>query len=72
AGLGVAVLPAAPAERFSRVFAVRLLQLDEAWAARDYCLGVARQERLPAVVQRFVDALCPASKSFPSAESHQP
>ena len=61
AGLGVAVLPSAPAERFSRVFAVSLLQLDEAWAARDYCLGVARQERLPAVLQRFVDALCPAT-----------
>ena len=57
AGLGVAVLPEAPAERFSRVFAVRLLRLDEPWAARDYCLGVLRQERLPTVVQRFVDAL---------------
>ncbi|MEJ6004388.1 LysR substrate-binding domain-containing protein [Paucibacter sp. AS339] len=63
AGLGVAVLPAAPAERFSRVFEVRLLKLDEAWAARDYCLGVARQERLPAVVQRFVEALCPQNKT---------
>ena len=60
AGMGVAVLPEVPAERFSRVFAVHLLQLDEAWAARDYCLGVLRQERLPAVVQRFVDALCPS------------
>jgi len=59
AGLGVAVLPQGPAERFSRVFAVKLLQLDEAWAARNYCLGVLRQERLPTVVQRFVDALCP-------------
>jgi DNA-binding transcriptional LysR family regulator len=59
AGLGVAVLPEAPAERFSRVFAVRLLQLDESWAAREYCLGVLRQERLPTVVQRFVDALIP-------------
>ncbi|WP_310386385.1 LysR family transcriptional regulator [Roseateles sp.] len=57
AGLGVAVLPEGPAERFSRVFAVRLLQLDESWAAREYCLGVLRQERLPTVVQRFVDAL---------------
>ncbi|WP_349744368.1 LysR family transcriptional regulator [Roseateles cavernae] len=59
AGLGVAVLPSVPAERFSRVFAVSHLVLDEAWAARDYCLGVQRQERLPTVVQRFVDALCP-------------
>jgi DNA-binding transcriptional LysR family regulator len=57
AGLGVAVLPEGPAERFSRVFGVRLLQLDESWAAREYCLGVLRQERLPTVVQRFVDAL---------------
>ena len=57
AGLGVAVLPEGPAERFSRVFAVRLLKLDESWAARDYCLGVLRQERLPTVVQRFVDVL---------------
>ena len=67
AGMGVAVLPAAPAERFSRVFAVQLLQLDEDWAARDYLLGVLRQERLPAVVQRFVDALCP-----PKVESSKP
>ncbi|MDN3921762.1 LysR family transcriptional regulator [Roseateles violae] len=65
AGLGVAVLPAGPAERFSRVFAVQLLELDEAWAARDYCLGVLRQERLPTVVQRFVDALCPEESKKP-------
>ncbi|MDC8786225.1 LysR family transcriptional regulator [Paucibacter sp. hw1] len=62
AGLGVAVLPEVPAERFSRVFKVRLLQLNEPWAARDYCLGVARQERQPAVLQRFVESLCPQSK----------
>ncbi|WP_077036138.1 LysR family transcriptional regulator [Pelomonas sp. KK5] len=68
AGLGVAVLPSAPAERFSKVFAVQTVALDEDWAARDYCLGVLRQERLPAVVQRFVDALCPT----PTAESHKP
>ncbi len=63
AGLGVAVLPDAPAQRFARVFAVKRLRLDEPWAQRDYLLGVARQERLPTVVQRFVDALCPASKN---------
>ena len=62
AGLGVAVLPEGPAERFSRVFEVKLLRLDEPWAEREYCLGVMRQERLPAVVQRFVEALCPQSK----------
>ncbi|MCV2368758.1 LysR family transcriptional regulator [Roseateles oligotrophus] len=61
AGLGVAVLPAVPAERFSRVFEVSLLRLDEPWAEREYCLGVAAQERLPAVVQHFVEALCPQS-----------
>lgn len=59
AGLGVAVLPGGPAERFSRVFDVKLLALDEDWAVREYCLGVLRQERLPAVLQRFVDSLCP-------------
>jgi len=62
AGLGVAVLPDAPSRRFAQVFDVKRLTLDEAWAQRDYVLGVARQERLPTVVQRFVDALCPAAK----------
>jgi len=65
AGLGVAVLPEGPAERFSRVFKLRLLRLDESWAAREYRLGVAQQERMPAVLQRFVDALCPQSKTSP-------
>jgi DNA-binding transcriptional LysR family regulator len=59
AGMGVAVLPSVPAQRFAKVFEVAMLGLDEAWATRDYCLGVARVERLPTVVQRFVDALCP-------------
>lgn len=59
AGLGVAVLPAAPAERFARVFGVVVIRLDEPWAERDYLLVVRRQDVLPAVVQRFVDALCP-------------
>jgi len=62
AGLGVAVLPQGPAERFAQVFAVKLLRLEESWAQRDYVLGVARVERLPTVVQRFVDALCPVQK----------
>lgn len=61
AGMGVAVLPQAPAERFAQVFAVHRLRLAEPWAQRDYVLGVARQERLPTVVQRFVDALCPTA-----------
>ena len=65
AGLGVAVLPAGPAERFSRVFAVERLHLADAWAQRDYVLGVVRQERLPTVVQRFIDALAPVIKESP-------
>ena len=67
AGLGVAVLPDAPSRRFAQVFDVKRLTLDEAWAQRDYVLGVARQERLPTVVQRFVDALCPAAKEAAAA-----
>ncbi|MEJ6003467.1 LysR family transcriptional regulator [Paucibacter soli] len=59
AGLGVAVLPGGPAERFARVFDLKTLRLEEDWAQRDYVLAVARQERLPMVVQRFVDSLCP-------------
>ena len=63
AGMGVAVLPSVPAQRFAKVFEVAMLSLDEPWATRDYCLGVARVERLPTVVQRFVDALVPKEKS---------
>ena len=63
AGMGVAVLPSVPAQRFAKVFEVTMLSLDEPWATRDYCLGVARVERLPTVVQRFVDALVPKESS---------
>ena len=62
AGLGVAVLPEQPAERFTRVFGVRCLRLEEPWAEREYVLGVLRQQRLPTVVQRFVDTLIPRDK----------
>ncbi|MDM4765000.1 LysR family transcriptional regulator [Pelomonas sp. SE-A7] len=64
ARLGVAVLPQGPAERFAQVFSVQLLRLDETWAQRDYVLGVARVERLPTVVQRFIDALSPIPKEI--------
>ncbi|NHK97344.1 LysR family transcriptional regulator [Rubrivivax benzoatilyticus] len=57
AGLGVAVLPAAVAERLAQVFAVHVLALDEPWAAREYRLAVRTQDVLPAVVQRFVQTL---------------
>lgn len=59
AGLGVAVMPAAVAQRFAQLFAIKVLALDEPWAERDYLLVVRAQDMLPAVVQRFVDALCP-------------
>jgi DNA-binding transcriptional LysR family regulator len=62
AGLGVAVLPEQPAERFTRVFGVRSIRLEEPWAEREYVLGVLRQQRLPTVVQRFVDTLIPREK----------
>ena len=57
AGLGVAILPAAVAERFAQVFRIAVLTLDESWARRDYLLAVRTQEVLPTVVQRFVTAL---------------
>lgn len=61
AGLGVAILPALVAERASRIFAVQPLALNEDWARRHYLLAVRPQEVLPTIVQRFVDALCPAA-----------
>jgi len=67
AGLGVAVLPAVVAQRFARIFAVQPLVLDEPWAQRAYLLAVRTQEVLPAVVQRFVEALCPADPPDPAA-----
>lgn len=60
AGLGVAVMPAAVAARFAQLFRIHALPLAEPWAERDYLLAVRQQEVLPTVVQRFVQALCPA------------
>ena len=65
AGLGVAILPAAVAERFAQVFRIAVLALDESWARRDYLLAVRTQEVLPTVVQRFVQALRDNSSSNP-------
>ncbi|MEK8027816.1 LysR substrate-binding domain-containing protein [Pseudaquabacterium rugosum] len=75
AGLGVAVLPKVVARRFARVFAVQPLDLDEPWARRDYLLAVRAQDAQPAVVQRFLDALCPghgASATSPAATAARP
>ncbi len=59
AGLGVAVLPAVVARRFARIFAVQPLALQADWARRPYLLAVRDLEAQPAVVQRFVESLCP-------------
>lgn len=57
AGLGVAVLPAAVAHRFARLFAIEVRPLHEPWARRTYLLAAREQPVLPAVVQRFIEAL---------------
>ncbi len=72
AGLGVAVLPAGVAQRFARIFAVQPLVLQEDWAKRPYLLAVRTQDVLPAVVQRFVESLCPAASPNPPADTPAP
>ncbi len=71
AGLGVAVLPTAAVERFSKLFGVQRLKLDEDWAVREYLLAVRTQEVLPTVVRRFVEALCPDA-TIPSLNPSKP
>ena len=72
AGLGVAVLPAGVAHRFARIFAVQPLVLQEDWAKRPYLLAVRTQDVLPAVVQRFVESLCPVASPNPPADTPAP
>ena len=57
AGLGVALLPAAVAERLTRSFNVNVLRLNEPWALRQYLVAVRTLSVQPAAVQRFLDAL---------------
>jgi DNA-binding transcriptional LysR family regulator len=57
AGLGVALLPAAVAERLTRSFHVKVLRLNEPWAQRQYVVAARTQSVQPAAVQRFLDAL---------------
>lgn len=57
AGLGVALLPGAVAERLSRSFDVEVLALNEPWARREYLIAARKQEVQPAAVQRFIEAL---------------
>lgn len=66
AGLGIALMPSAVAQRLARLFRLEIVALDEPWARRDYRVGVRAQEVLPAVVRRFVEFLCPAA--FVSAD----
>jgi hypothetical protein len=58
----VALLPAAVASRFARLFALELRPLADPWARRHYLIGARRQEVLPTVVQRFVDTLMRAAQ----------
>ena len=69
AGLGVAVLPAAVAHRFAKVFRVLPLKLNEDWAQRHYLLAVRRQEVLPPSLRRFVEALAATPSQGPKAPS---
>ena len=69
AGLGVAVMPAAVAQRFAQLFKIKVLALSEPWAERDFLLAVRTQAVLPTVLQRFVDALCPANLAQSGAAS---
>ena len=70
AGLGVALLPAAVAQRFAKLFAIQVRPLAEPWAQRQYLLATREQAVLPTVVQRFVDALIPnASAESPTIPS---
>ena len=66
AGLGVALMPSAVAERLARLFRLNRIALDEPWARREYLVGVREQEVLPAVVRRFVEFLCPPTIENPS------
>ncbi len=70
AGLGIALMPSAVAQRLARLFRLEIVALDEPWARRDYRVGVRAQEVLPAVVRRFVAFLCPAA--FVSADEPSP
>ncbi len=74
AGLGVAVMPAAVAQRFAQLFRVQVVALQEPWAQRAYLLATRTQDVLPAVVQRFVDALCPPEEQAgqSAAGGHKP
>lgn len=72
AGLGIAVLPAAVARRFARLFPIEVRSLGEAWARRRYLLAARQQEVLPTVVQRFIDSLAQPEPQAPTGLSDNP
>lgn len=65
AGLGIALMPSAVAQRLARLFRLEIVALDEPWARRDYLVGVRAQDVPPAVVRRFVEFLCPDAFAAP-------
>lgn len=69
AGLGIALMPSAVAQRLAQLFRIERIRLDEPWARRDHLVGVRAQEVLPAVVRRFVEFLCPAAFAQPASPS---
>jgi DNA-binding transcriptional LysR family regulator len=64
ADLGVAVMPAAVAQRLARLFAVTVLELDEPWAHGEHLIATRSRDGLPNVVARFVDFV---AEAYPAA-----
>ena len=59
AGMGVAVMPSAVAQRMGRLFGIAQVALDEPWAKRSVLAGVRAQEVLPLVTRRFLEFIAP-------------
>ena len=57
AGLGIGIVPRGIVRPYSRAFGVRLVTLDEPWAARELRLYLASYRRLPAAARLLVDHL---------------
>lgn len=57
AGMGIALMPRLMGERFGRLFGLRILRLDEAWAVRELRICVRSMESLPKAARLFVDHL---------------
>lgn len=57
AGLGVGVLPQAIAQRYSKIFDIGILPIDEPWAERQLQICVRSFEALPRAAKLFVEHL---------------